>query len=434
MDDDSIVIKLFRNGLDKGPEYRVTVYDSGKVIYEGIKNVKIKDKIETSISEEKIVFILENLKDSGIFNLNQKYSIDENLGRPFTRLTVEMPIGDGQFKTKSIVHYDDDPMIPQSIKNFENRIDEAVETYRWVKVPKPEKHIEPKPVNEAPTQKKPAKNLPIKEKKSNKKFIKIVVPVAIIIFVLLLVFFVFLNNDGLLSNEKPDTNFDTAEILNLYSTDSIFQINDPINIYFNYSNVTHNNKYDFSGTISLYKGQVLVDSYTFNADSLEDLEKNCSFNSDNSWPLGGYRVVFELTDHVSDLDTSLETTFTLYEKIPKIIVFTPVETEPSYKVYTPQSVFNLGDTFYVYVEYTGINTTNDNTKCNIFLSLNITDYNKNDVFWSYSEDKTNVGNNAHFWTISTDESWTSSLYNANMYIYDYNTGLSVSDSEILIIK
>jgi hypothetical protein len=30
MQDGSIVIKLFRNGLEKGHEYKVTVYDSGR--------------------------------------------------------------------------------------------------------------------------------------------------------------------------------------------------------------------------------------------------------------------------------------------------------------------------------------------------------------------------------------------------------------------
>ncbi len=195
MQDDSIVIRLFRNGLEKGPVYRVTVYDSGKVIYEGLKNVKINGKIETSVDEEKIVLILENLKDSGIFSINQKYSIDESSDRSFTRLSVDMPGGNGQVKTKSVVHYDDEPMIPHSLKNFEDKIDELVESYKWVKVPKIKKVIEPTPVKSSPGFEKPAKNISPKKKQKSKKTGKFVI--IGVILVLCLIFFMFFNiNDG----------------------------------------------------------------------------------------------------------------------------------------------------------------------------------------------------------------------------------------------
>jgi len=433
MPDGSIVIKLFRNGLGKGPEYSIEVYDSGRVVYEGISNVKIKDRIETSLDEEKIVTILENLKDSGIFSINQNYSVSESSGRPFTRLTIKMPGEDGNIKKKSVVHHDDEPMISHGLKDFEDKIDEMVESYRWVKVPKTEKKIEPTPASSSKSfEKTEKKSSFVDNHKGNSKSKIVLIGVIGIIVVLALAFFIFLNTDAG-SDETPNIIYDPPQILSLTPDASIYMIADAININFEYANVTHGEVYDISGLVSLYYEQDLIDSYSFIVNSSMDFEETCAFDSDDSWPLGNYTVVFELKDEISNLIASDQASFTLYEKIPKIIKFTPASSVISYQVYTPEFVFDLGDTFYAYLEYTGINTTNADTECNIFLKLNVTDY-SGTVFWSYSENKTTVGNNAHYWTIDTNSSWTSSVCNVNVYLYDYNTGLSVSDSELLVIN
>ena len=430
MQDHSIVIKLFRNGLGKGPEYKITIYDSGRVVYEGVKNVKIKDKIETSLDEEKIVTLLENLKESGLFNINQKYDINETSNRPFTRLVVEMPGEAGTIKKRSVVHYDDDPIIPNSVKNFENKIDEIVESYRWVKIPKPKKAVEkPKPVKASPDLEKPVKNISLNNTKKTKKKNKYIVIGAAIIIVLCLIFFI-LDGANIFNSGETTYKYDPPQILMLYTDKSIFNLGDEISINFEYDNVTHNNNSDISGLIKLYNDQELIESYSFSNESLD----NYVLDSNDSWPLGNYTVVFDLKDKISGLSTNLETSFIILKEAPEIIVFTPASYVNSYQDYNPQSVFYLGDTLYAYVEYTGINTTNDDTECNIYLKLNITGYNTNNVFWSYSENKTDVGNKAHYWTINTDNSWVSNIYNINIYIYDYNTGLSVSDSSLLVLK
>lgn len=445
MSDGSIVIKLFRNGLGKGPEYSITIHDSGKISYEGFNNVKIKDKIETSIDEEKIVSILEKLKDSGVFTINQKYEIDKTSNRPFTKLVVEMPGEDGSVKTKSIVHYDDDPMIPNSLKSFEDKIDEAVESYKWVKVPKEEEKIEKKPVEPPKEIEKHVKEISKKSNTGNKKIFKFVIPAAVAIIVVIGLVLFMLPNIG---NEPNDDDtqkevYDPPQILSLASAEEIihstptlsssFGINDPIYIYFEYSNVTHNSTYDFSGSVKLYFGQNLIDTYSFEVNSSQEFENYHMFLSNDSWSIGEYRVTFDLTDEISGLSENMETSFTLYDKIPKIIRFTPASSVNAYQDYTAKSVFDLGDTVYVYVEYSGINTTNDNTECNILLEINITD-SSGKIYWEYSENKSTIGNNAHYWTVNTNSSWTSSVYNINFYLYDYNTGLSVKDSKLLIIN
>ncbi len=431
MQDDSIKIKLFRKGLGGGPEYSITVYDSGRVVYEGIDNVKIKDRIETSIDEEKIVTLLEDLKESGVFNINQNYQISESSNRSYTRLTVEMPGVDEQVKKKSVVHYDDEAMIPRSLKNFEDKIDEIVESYRWVKTSSQDKTLEPNVTKPSSEIKKPEKKVDIKEKNSNKKILKFAVPaiVGLVLIVVLVFFFIGNVSDDL----SPSNNYDPPKITSLATKDSIYGLEDSININFEYSNVTHNNTYDILVTLNVYFDVDLLESYSFNIVSPEDLETSYVFSSNDSWDLGEYTVVFELKDEISGLSTSKQTTFTLSKQIPKIIVFTPVDSEPSYQEYTPKSTFDLGDTLYVYVEYTGINTTNDDSECNIFLKINVTD-SSGTVYASHSKNKTHVGNNAHYWGFLTDSSWTSKFYYINLYLYDYNTDLSIEDSTYMILN
>ena len=118
MNNNSIKITLYRKGGFEKPEYSISIYDDGKVIYEGLNNVKIKSKIETSISEDDVILILEELKSSKLFSINQKYSVDEGLNRSFTKITIQIPELQGEVKTKTVIHYDDDPLISNSLKIF----------------------------------------------------------------------------------------------------------------------------------------------------------------------------------------------------------------------------------------------------------------------------------------------------------------------------
>lgn len=441
MQDDTIIIKLFRNGLSKGPNYSISVYDNGKVVYEGFKNVKIKDRIQKSISEEKTVLILEKLKESGLFSLNQKYSVDETSDRSFTKIVIEILGGDGQLKKKIFVHYDDDPAVPSHIKEFEDKIDETVESYKWIK-----KSVNGKKKTDVfiePVLQKLVKPFPGKQTMKNKKIFKIVLPAVIAVVVVLFLVFLNMNNFLITKTEESVKEHDPPKILSLSSAKSItddipinsstFGINDDIYIYFDYGNVTYNNTYDFSAVVSIYHGSNLVDSCDFDISTDEQFENYCVFKSNTSWPLGEYTVVFELENKISALSASSETSFTLYEEIPEVIVFTSASSVTAYRNYTANYTFKVGDDVFLYVEYTGINTTNDNTECDIFLNINITDYNDN-VYGFHSQNKDAVGNNAHFWKFSTNSSWTSNLYNAYFYLYDYTTGLSAAKSTFFSVK
>jgi hypothetical protein len=417
MNNNSIKIILYRKGGFEKPEYNITIYDDRKIVYEGLNNVKIKSKIETFISEDDVILILEELKSSKLFSINQKYSIDEGLNRSFTKITVEIQGLQGEIKTKTVIHYDDDTLIPNSLKIFENKIDEVVKSYRWVKTPSEEKK-QVTPVQK-PIIKKPVQDIP--KKNNKKKIVKIAIPAVVgIILFLCLFFFVLL--------DTSDIVYDPPRILSLSVSDYALGLGDKISINFEYENITENITYKFSGKVNLYHEQNLVDSYSFYVNSSQEIVNNCDFVTKYSWPLGNYRVVFILKDEISGLTASDETYFTLYEKIPKINIFTTASSVSAYRVYTANSIFNINDTVFVYLEYTEIATTDDNTICDIILVLNVTSSNKK--YYYSSINKTTVGNNSQMWWFELDSNvWENSkIYKADIDLYDRRTSLSASKS------
>ena len=415
---ESIVINIVKKGFGVKPSYSLKVKGDGKVVYEGFENVKVEGLTESFLEDEEVVSIMSSFKDSGFFSVDKdSFVVDDSSTRPFTSIKVEMPGENNINKSKTINYYDDDPSAPLNLKNFEKKVIELTGADKWIT-----KDVQ-----------KPAKSNSDTKIKNNKKMFKVVAAVSICILLsMCLVFFMFLNTDILPDDETPDVVYDPPKILSLSSAKAIsdnipvnsyvFEVGNQIYIYFKYSNITHDDIYMFSGEVNLYYEDNLVDNYVFNVNSSEDFVNSCVFLSQESWPLGEYRVAFNLKDEISNLSTSLETFFNLYDKTPKINIFIPSDVEPSYEVYNISYIFNLGDTIFLYTEYNGINTTDNNTKCNLLLEINITDYYDN-VYWFYSENKTTVGNNAHSWWFSTNSSWTASLYIANLYLYDYNTGL-----------
>ena len=80
---DSMIIKLTRGGAGIGPDYSLTIYGNGKVIYDGVENVKVKGVVESSIDNNKVISLLSEFKESGFFSLNDTYSIEDSITRPY---------------------------------------------------------------------------------------------------------------------------------------------------------------------------------------------------------------------------------------------------------------------------------------------------------------------------------------------------------------
>lgn len=347
MQDSSIVIKLFKNGMEKGPKYSITMNDNGKVIYEGFKNVKITDRIETSIDEDNIVSILENLKESGLFSLNQNYNVDESSGRPFTRIIVDMPGENGQIITKNVSYYDDDFSVPLDLKNFERKTIELTGANSWII-----KDFEKPAVKKLDTITK-AKKVEIFSNKKNLKIIVLTVSVLVVLSSIYVGFFsgVFSSEDSNSPDLDDDSNGTDDNVDNkvendpqisfITTTDSSERINgkrsgqkttfsqgDLVYIDCEVANITHNNNYNFTVMIIVHVGSSTYYNETFHYTgdtSDENLYFINGFLTSDLWPVDDkYGVEVNLSDKISNKSTKVVTFFRLTDAdqtlIPSVIL------------------------------------------------------------------------------------------------------------------
>jgi (2Fe-2S) ferredoxin len=103
------------------PIYKLSIYGDGRVIYEGIRFVKIEGTVTTTISEEKIKQLVTEFQSIDYFSLNDSYEEFNATDMPsaMTSLTVGG-------KTKTIRHYHGDFSAPKKLTELENKIDHIV--------------------------------------------------------------------------------------------------------------------------------------------------------------------------------------------------------------------------------------------------------------------------------------------------------------------
>lgn len=110
------------------PEYNLTIYPDGAVIYEGHSNVNVTGRQVSEIPQEKIKELVDEFYAIGFFSLKDKYTGEDegvyvsDLPSTTTSITVN-----GQ--TKSVLDYYG---TPQKLKNLENKIDEITNSKQWV--------------------------------------------------------------------------------------------------------------------------------------------------------------------------------------------------------------------------------------------------------------------------------------------------------------
>ena len=129
---DSMIIKLIHGGVGIGPEYSLTIYGDGRVIYKGEENVKEKGIIESSIDDEKVILLLTEFKKIDFFTLSDSYSPSVPFDRPFTFISISIPKENGETARKSIKFYLGDRNVPQELKTLEAEIYEIVGANKWI--------------------------------------------------------------------------------------------------------------------------------------------------------------------------------------------------------------------------------------------------------------------------------------------------------------
>ncbi|CAN5294869.1 hypothetical protein BH10ACI1_BH10ACI1_01500 [soil metagenome] len=119
------------------PIYKLTVKADGSVLFEGEKFTKTVGKAEGKISEIQVKQLIKEFENVDYFNLNGKY----DSANCYQITDSPSAVTSIQFngKQKSVDHYygcqqgsDDFEKELAKLKNLENKIDEIVETKRWI--------------------------------------------------------------------------------------------------------------------------------------------------------------------------------------------------------------------------------------------------------------------------------------------------------------
>jgi hypothetical protein len=331
---DYIIIKMKKGGAGIGPDYSLTIHGNGKVIYDGVENVKIKGMVESSISNDKFISLLSKFKESGFFNLSNNY-IGDLIGRPYTVLSISIPKDDGDIVTKSIKYHHDDNNIPKEVKILEDKIDEIVGSNRWTgdisdykefklnqefePIVKPTDNIRQKIVS------KPSKKKPV-------KLIATIIIIIITIFVSILLYIEYsgvfspsIQNEGTNNAQATEKTFpeililDTASYVDQetgnYTSEVIFSKGENISIYLKYTNIsTINNE-----TCDIHFELIIEHNNTqyhkppgINRTYLGKYIQIWWFVTSDSWPSGVYNVTVNLTDNFNNSTISKSMVFTLF--------------------------------------------------------------------------------------------------------------------------
>ena len=111
------------------PVYKLTIHGDGRVIYEGIRCVRIEGTRTTTISENKSEQLMTEFQKIDYFSLKDSYEEHNATDMPsaFTSLTI-----DG--KTKTVRHYHGDFSAPKKLTELENQIDQIINSDQWTKL------------------------------------------------------------------------------------------------------------------------------------------------------------------------------------------------------------------------------------------------------------------------------------------------------------
>jgi len=109
------------------PEYRVEVVDDGTVRYRGSSHVEVKGDQTATLTDAQVQSLIDAFVDARYFELLDAYDAED--WTDFPSVTTSFRIAG---RTKTIKHYLRDVLAPRSLFALENRIDEILDTKRWV--------------------------------------------------------------------------------------------------------------------------------------------------------------------------------------------------------------------------------------------------------------------------------------------------------------
>ena len=123
------------------PDYKITIYGDGRLIYEGRKFVKVEGTVNDTVTREQLGQLIAEFEKADYFSLRDSYRRSDDgcptfwTDNPSANTSIQL---DG--RRKSIAHYygcqeegEGYKVYPQKLYTLESRIDEIVNSARWVK-------------------------------------------------------------------------------------------------------------------------------------------------------------------------------------------------------------------------------------------------------------------------------------------------------------
>lgn len=118
------------------PAYKLIIFDDGKVVYEGKDFVKRKGKAESQITKAELENLVREFDRINYFSLDDEYVGDpKNCPESWTDNPSATTSLNWKGKTKTIRHYHGcrGSSVLDQLTALENKIDEVVNTKRWIK-------------------------------------------------------------------------------------------------------------------------------------------------------------------------------------------------------------------------------------------------------------------------------------------------------------
>ena len=124
--DNGTVITMERHSTGgQSPVYSLTILGNGKIVYRGIKNVKVSGTRTAQLSKSDIKELVDEFINIYYFALKDRYDEANILGLPSVTTSITL-----DEKTKSIFHNQGSPA-PRGLSTLEDKIDEITNANQW---------------------------------------------------------------------------------------------------------------------------------------------------------------------------------------------------------------------------------------------------------------------------------------------------------------
>ena len=117
------------------PAYKLTIFDDGKVLFEGKEFVKQKGKAEGQITKDELERLVREFNKINYMKLEDEYGIGDRCPDLWTDYPSAITSFSTNGTTKTINHYLGcrGLSILDQLTPLENKIDEVANTKRWIK-------------------------------------------------------------------------------------------------------------------------------------------------------------------------------------------------------------------------------------------------------------------------------------------------------------